>query len=688
MVLVENGQIPGMCALAHVFQHGTAGVGVDLKLAVQLWRRDISSYGCNVARFSLAEVVAKGDVYVDRNPALAKVLFENVLVEEASPQAAKRLAKLLMSGADGFIQRNPARAMRLYQWVIDEYEDVSAMCSLGDIFREGAPSVSPDPHSAFNIYHRASSKGSSRATNSLAVMVELGFEGCAPCPQEALRLYKYSIQLGDSANVIAMTNLSSLLLDGVDGVPRDPVLAASYLRKADIMGHADATWCLAKLLQKGDDGVPMDHYEAVRLYEKMLEHDSGASDVKFELAWLLSGNSDQLDSDYVRAVKLYDEVLEVESNVCAMLNMANILAKGQALGHRSEGDRKWAIDIYQRAIDEHDDVNAMIDLGLLLCRDTCDGNQRDVDKGLELLNKALHAEHVDAKFNLALILTDTDDGTPIDMHLGMKLYEEDIAETQNMNAMINLAELLREESLYVTRDIPRSIELCERAIAQGFMNNEDHLSKVGIKPDKSYEVSSHPGDVKLREQAIQERSHLLAIGNLADTLVLQADEPDYDRALSLFELALKDSRASMTFEEYTIDVYFKSLKSIFEGVRTDERLCRKAVGVYDLAVGRTGSTQVMCLLAEILMEGAPGVPRDTKKALCLYSRAAFNEDPSAMLTLGEIMTVGGPDIRVDRRYAVQLFAQVVGLEEEGVLATKAILNLLLMFQDRRRLREW
>lgn len=682
--IAENGQIPGMCSLGHAFEHGVCGLQSDMNVAAELWRRDVQVYGCNVARYNLAEVYEAGSG-VEKNPALAKTLYETVLAEEGLPQAAKRLARLLERGADG-VKADARRSVQLYQWVVENDTDVEAMCNLGDVYREGRVGVDRHPAKAAELYQRARHEGgSSRATNSLAVMVELGYDGVMSDPARALKLYEEAVEKGEGGNTVAMVNLASLLLDGAEGVEREPVTAAVYLRRAASLGHTNATFRLARLLQKGDEGVPVNHVRAVQLYEKLVEENDGASDAKFELAWLLSGNSEQLDWDYVRAAKLYEEILAIESDISAMLNLANMLAKGHG---GLDVDRGRAVAIYERAIQEHEDINAMNELGLLLCRDSGGEYKRDVERGLELLEKAQQGGHIDAKFNLALVLTDTDNGEPIDVERGMRLYEEDVRDYEHMDAMINLAELLRECCHGITPDIPRSIDLCERAIAQGLLNDEEELERIGIHLDKTYGLSDHPVAVKMREQAIRERSHLLAIGNLADTLVLQADEKDYDRALSLFERALRDSRASGTFQEYTIDAYFKSLKKVFREVQGNEALCQKAVRVYSLAIGRTGSTQLMCLLGEILMEGAAGVPRDTSKAVSLYKRAIFNEDLYAMLTLGEIVSVDNAGMAVDRRYATELFARVVEIEEEGVLSTQAIINLVLMFKDMRKSRKW
>lgn len=106
-----------------------------------------------------------------------------------------------------------------------------------------------------------------------------------------------------------------------------------------------------------------------------------------------------------------------------------------------------------------------------------------------------------------------------------------------------------------------------------------------------------------------------------------------------------------------------------------------------------GRTQLVCLLDEILVEEAADVAQDTSKMLRSCKGTVFNEDRYTMFIPGQIririsppLERGSRDMRADRDMPPSLRTGLE-IEEEGVLAKKALLNLLLMFKDIRKSRK-
>lgn len=320
----------------------------------------------------------------------------------------------------------------------------------------------------------------------------------------------------------------------------------------------------------------------------------------------------------------------------------------------------------------------------------------DIPRAVEILERAHQDGSMEATFNLARLLTLTSDGPPIDFERGIRLYEDLILKYNDMASMVCLAQGLRRSDHGNTRDIPRSVELCEWSIAQGLHNDEEELVKLGIEVRKPFDLGEGHIASRLLRQNVEDRWYLFAMCELTDILATEGSKNEFDRALSLFERALKDSRASATFQieplfevwenigRVSIDYYIEALKKICEHPRENEELCKRALKFYELVIGRTGSTKLMCLLADILWYEDAGIPRDRRKAICLYKRAIFKGDTSAKLALGEILSTDSLYIYADRRYAAELFVRIVEIEGGGPAVRSAIVNLALIFENERR----
>lgn len=385
-----------------------------------------------------------------------------------------------------------------------------------------------------------------------------------------------------------------------------------------------------------------------------------------------------------------DDMYDSEVHELALYNLGHVLGVG---GTGIGRDHIRAIELFEECISEHGNPLAMIALADFLKERR---NEGDIQRAVKLLERALDGGDNDATVPLAQLLTDARYGPPIDLDRGVQLYEEQILEYDDMASMVNLAEVLGRQENRVLVDIPRAIDLCERSILQALQNNKEALEELGIDVKKPRKVRLAHKASRMCEDNIDVRWYVLGMCNLANILFHTAPEKNVERILTLFKWALQDALASEMLQEEPVwgywqndearllvhNNYFESLRKTYEYVREDEELCPKAVVVFELAVRRTGSSKLMCLLAEIFLNGAAGIARDARKAINLYKRAVFKENTSAMLALGELLCVGGPGVHADRRQAIELFTRIIATEEEGVILRSAIVNLAISLQPR------
>lgn len=673
--------LPGLCALAHVFSSSRL-VSRSIPRAVALWRRCADTNQCLLGSFLLAQELEDGTNIPQDIPEAVR-LYQYVISNSSSHLTTPtlRLARLLELGAEGMAS-DPKRAILLYESAIRQAHSIEAMECLADLYLDGSGEIPEQPLLAVGLYERAIREAcSTRAMNSLAVLLETGADGVPRNAQRAVALFEMAIAAGNDE---AMANLAFLLDRGADGVERDIKRAAALYERAVESGNRFAMRNLAHMIVNGEGDVEQDLYRAMLLYEEVLQHGryEGAR-VKVNLAWLLSCHQDILPQDTVRAAALYEDVIQDEVNACAMYNLAGLLAEGRGELRRDVGK---AIDLYQRAIDE-DDAFSMHNLGLLITSDT-EGVEKDMERGIELLERAVEEGLREAEFDLALILTGGDsasaigDGSPVDMDRGIALYEELIEDMDHIGAIINLSELYGEGRFGVCRDVKKAIQLSERAISLAFENNVERLAELGIHGDPETALREDCESVEMREHAIAQRWHLVAMCNLAE-LLLAEDVSNLERSVVLIEKALSDARASKALQVLS----FKNLLSgMWRAVRNgrDRSACEKVANVFNSIVGRIGNTQAMCLLADMLIDGSHGVSQDVKKSISLYQRAIFNKDTRAMLSLGEVLLNGGPCIPVDMHGAVKLFSQILEQDPLCDEAHEAIVNLALIYTENRQ----
>lgn len=87
---------------------------------------------------------------------------------------------------------------------------VKAYTRCGDMLYSGKGCGKRDKSEAFKCYHKAASCNDPEALNSLALMIELGFDDRVADPDYAMEIYKKAIKLGSSDAAI---NLALIYLN-------------------------------------------------------------------------------------------------------------------------------------------------------------------------------------------------------------------------------------------------------------------------------------------------------------------------------------------------------------------------------------------------------------------------------------------------------------------------------------------
>lgn len=674
--IAERSSMPGMCYLGQLFADGAPPLPRNPAQANFFYARCAEGNNCILARYLLACNIELGNG-IEMNPALASQLFQQVTDVTGLPCAMYRLARLLDRGADRLPQ-DSARAVRLFIRVIKKESSTDAMDCLAEMYAEGRPGVPRCLKSAYHLYERSvREEGGSRALVGLAFLLQNGGSGLEKDIPRAVDLYEAAIAKDENPH--AYNNLAWLLSQGTREVDRDVNRAVVLWEAAVAKGNKYAKRNLARVLESGDENVERDRRRAVQLYAEVVD-DERFKDVRFNLAWLLSSNLEDVPQDAERAATLYGEIISEESNVNAMFNLACLLSEGTG---NLQQDYGRAIMLFERAISEGDHVYSMHTLGALLSSGRT-GMKKDIPRAIQLLEKAVEKGRKEAIFDLAVALSSGDEVHKANIDMAVKRYEEAIDELDHMGAIINLAEILCDGKHGVEMDAKRAVNLCERAIAQGLNYDACALSNLGISLENVPAARTEAEVVVIRQHAVGQRWHLVAMCNLGGTLLSQENctAEDLDKAMMLFEAANIGSqfpRLSQAQHSRFEDT-FKILKDMVRGPKSGVH-AKKAVRIYELLINGTENAHAMCLLAEVFLSGGNEVPQDVDRAVSLYKRAIRGGEKNAMMILGEMVSSGTHHVKVDKRYGFELFAQVISEGGEDHLVREAAVNMALLLSN-------
>lgn len=659
--------LPGTCYLGYLFTQGVFPLSKNPVWANFFIQRCAHANNCSLARYFLAVNLERGicgkeDLLQD------SILCEQVIASTGLKLTIRNLAALLDRGAED-IPNDSLRAAELYQLAVLHGTCTDAMDSLAEIYAQGRPHVPRCPWRAANLFERSIelSQGS-RAMVGLASLLENGHSGVERDVSRAARLYQAAID--QDGNSQALNNLASMLLHGLDCIEKDARRATSLWELASLKGNLHAKRNLARILETGDEGVMRNHSRAIELYEEIVNFDEFRA-VRFNLAFLLSNNVDENSQNTIRAAKLYQEIIKEEADIHAMFNLACLLSEGSG---GLEQNISEAINLYERAIKEGGHISSMHSLGILLSSDI-GGANRNMRKATYLLEKAIECGRKEACFDLGLLLS-CSESDMFDISRGMKLYEMAIEELDHMGAMINAAEILYEGKGNVKRDVEGAIALCNRAIVQGVNGNTEFLNQIGIEMKMKGMMRDEEDTVNIREHAMREGWHLLAMCNLGDMLLGEGKE--IDKALKLYETAMKNWQFPEVCKSQSME-FDGTLRALQRIVRMDigsKNDVDGAIEVYELLIDRAGNEEAMYCLGEILMAG--GNKSNMSRAMKLWEDAADRGFNKAKMNLGEILWRGNDEMKQDLNRAVKLFGDVVRQESNGYLRREAVVKLAMI----------
>jgi len=363
----EAGVIEANKVLGNVYATGRFGQPVDINKAIQAYQT-ASDAGDVEASVSLASLILGTRI----DPASRQKAFD-ILAKAARSgdlRASNYLGGLYANG--NAVTSDGARALHYFDRGI-VIGNSDAILGAGDLYRQGAIGVDPDPDKALALYMEIANTGSQGARRRIADMFVRGegvsqdFAGgkgildsliaqgdttaliqlgdyyadgqyVVASPDKALSAYTSAAQAGDATGYLRLATVYS---NGLPGVRPSQTLAMRNFQNAIDLGSNTARRTLADLLLAGTFLGP-DPKRAINLYSEA----AAAGD---DRSALQLGRIYSRDEPYQADYKLAEQFFELAINL-GNTNATIERARAYATGPLASRHRKEALDTLENAV--------------------------------------------------------------------------------------------------------------------------------------------------------------------------------------------------------------------------------------------------------------------------------------------------------------------------------------------------
>jgi TPR repeat protein len=265
------------------------------------------------------------------------------------------------------VPQNYSEAARWYRAAMDRGNPHGAFC-FADMLENGK-GVPKDAAGAVRCYKYAADAGHVRAQAKYGLICENGQLGMPKNFQEAVRYYKMSSDQGSPRGMFCYADM----LEFGKGVTKNMAEAVRLYRLSAEKDYLPALGYLGYLIYTGD-GVPQNQNSGLQVIAEAAQRGDLAS-------WMRLGQIFDKLGDTARAFDCYKTAAE-KGHPIATFKLARALEQGSGCPK----DPARAAQLYQGLIDEQNDDDAMVCLGIMKIEGR--GVRTDAEGGKALLRRA------------------------------------------------------------------------------------------------------------------------------------------------------------------------------------------------------------------------------------------------------------------------------------------------------------
>lgn len=387
---------------------------------------------------------------------------------------------------------------------------------------------------------------------------------------------------------------------------------------------------------------------------------AGNVDELNNMAGLLVLEAQGVEKDSERGYEIHENEITLHSNVHPLVSLVDILDSGS--GRARHRDLYRAVELYRRAIESSENIEAMKNLAYLLTIDV-DGIEVNFPRALDLLERAYSNGSVPSITNLANLLAHGADGVPQDAVRAKMLYEEAIG-IGDVNALNNLASLLVTGAPGVRQDPIRAASLYVR----GILDYGSVLSIRNLATILNAYFHFDPNIVSQLHEITQQNNPQRFIELLVQELKKVDDPMLHQMMKSILRNSSNNAGLSWTDNMFSKELVLDGVHE--EQLSTDNlRLSNISIECegkekpedvqlmkyYQREFEETGSVQSILNMADLLKRGGKHVAQDVPQAILLYEKAIEKGGKQAVHLLADLLTTDSSGYEQCRARAAELY---------------------------------
>ncbi|MCR5338769.1 MAG: tetratricopeptide repeat protein [Lachnospiraceae bacterium] len=463
----------------------------------------------------------------------------------------------------------------------------SAQYSLGDCYYYGE-GVEEDEEKAVCWYRKAADQGNADAQFSLGYCYDNGI-GTEIDEEKAFYWYQKAAKQG---NADAQFSLGCCY-DRREGIEEDREKAFYWYQKAAEQENVSAQYNLGICYAKGE-GTEKDGEKAFFWFQKAAEHGDACAQTDLGVCYD-NGIGTELDEE--KAFYWYQKAAE-QGNDRAQNSLGSCYANGDGIEKNAEKAFYW----YRKAA-EQGNANAQYITGFYY--DYAEGTEKNVEKAVYWYRKAAKQGNIDAQYELGPGY-EYGQGAEQNYQITASRFQDDAEQEDNI-AQCNLG-LCYELGKGVEKDYSLANYWYRKAEGKG---NYRAQYRIGLMYEYGTGLNRDYSMAKLKYEQAFKNGYIYAGFRLGLLYYYgRGVEQDYYKAASIFEL-LKIGEA---YEESRFYLAYSYAET---GRFAD------AVRCYEKSI-ELNPNESMSLnnLAELMVQGKPGVPKQFDEALVLFERSA------------------------------------------------------------------
>jgi TPR repeat protein len=364
------------------------------------------------------------------------------------------------------------------------------------------------------------------------VLGELNYHGYYPIPKDSVAAEKYFDLASKNDCAEGLIHLGDMYFEGTI-YKKDTTLARQKYQQCRKLLLADGSQRATRFAALGD--LFLDQRAGTVDEEKAFDNYRRSAEAGFSYAMFRLGNCYEngtgVAQNESKAFEWYQKAEDL-GDPLGIYYLGSAYERGIGVAK----DPIQAMRLYKTGANLYNESNCMYSLGIIYYYGTADPPiHKNVDQGMEWLEKAADNGNAQAQFELAYLYQEGSSGAPRDFNKAVSLYQKS-ADQDYSPAQYFLAQLYL-QGFGVKKDSDKAFALLQKAAAAGYV---DAMNTLGVLYDTGEGTSVNDTEAVKWYRKAALNNHAQAQANLAYMFEMgQGVRSNQDSAIYYYNLAQK-----------------------------------------------------------------------------------------------------------------------------------------------------